>query len=184
MDKLAQLNAAVKRMFPSSTVITTAEVVSIEGDTCTVKVNADSNIPGMNLRATGREVDSKLLITPRVGSFVLIGSQSGDFRDCNVLAVEEPETLSIEAEKITILIDVANGKITINEGELGGMVKVIELTQKLNAIESAFNQLLAHYKSHNHLHPQGPTTAFVTPPTQSDLSQTKRSDIENEAITQ
>ena len=118
MDKARELIEALRRMFPQPTVITTAEVVSVEGDTCTVKFGEGLNVPGVRLRATKSDINTKLLITPRVGSFVLIGSQSGDFRDCNVLLVEEPETVAITAAKMNIVIDVTGGKISAGNNDI------------------------------------------------------------------
>ena len=130
MSKYAQLYEALKRMIPMKMVITTAEVVSVEGDTCTVKVSAGLDIAGVRLRPTGRDIETKLLITPRVGSFVLIGSQSGDFCDCNVLTVEEPDKITITAAKMNVIIDVAGGTVSVGNDS----VSLFDLLQQLQNI--------------------------------------------------
>ena len=84
--------------------------------------------------------------------------------------------------------------IQLSGNEFGGMVKVIELTQKVNNLENKlndllaqFNQFLTDYGVHTHptapsgpiSPPSAPTTA-TTPP---DLTLTERAEIENETIT-
>jgi hypothetical protein len=119
-----------------------------------VKVSDTLNVPGIRLRPAGGAVETKLLVTPRTGSLVLVGSQSGDLRECNVIAVEEPEKIEITGENLSLLIDMAAGRITVNNGELGGMVKIRELNDNLksiadyvkainSALPSAFNAVLA-----------------------------------------
>jgi hypothetical protein len=130
MDKARELNEAFRNMFPQPTVITTAEVVSVEGDTCTVKFGDGLDVPGVRLRATADNIKTKLLITPRIGSFVLIGSQSGDFRDGNVLQVEEPDTITVTADKMNIVIDVPSGKISVDNND----VSLFDLLQQLQNI--------------------------------------------------
>ncbi len=139
MNKLEELNRVFKNLFPQPTILITAEVVSVEGDTCTVKFNDDLKVGNVRLRPTGSDTTTKLLLTPRIGSFVLLGSQSGDYNNCNVLQVEEPAKLEITGEKLALSIDIAAGTITINNGELGGLVKIQELKDNLQSIADFVN---------------------------------------------
>lgn len=75
-------------------------------------------------------------------------------------------------------------RIVLNEGSKGPLVEINKLKGRLNALEQAFNSLLNHYKTHNHLHPNGNTTGFVSPPTQNEVSQTGIDDLSNEEIEQ
>ncbi|WP_165025648.1 hypothetical protein [Dysgonomonas sp. ZJ279] len=111
-------------------------------------------------------------IKPKVGTICLIGIIDG----------QEVVTFLINAEEVE-LVEITGTKIVFNGGENLGLAKIKELTDKLNVIETAFNSLLSDYKSHNHQHPQGPTTSFVIPPTIRDLTKTEVSDIENKIIT-
>lgn len=83
--------------------------------------------------------------------------------------------------------------IVIGDGSTSqGVLKIKELTDKLNELKSTvndlitkFNNLLANYKSHNHTHPQGVTTGFVAPYTggnQSNASDFNKSDYELQDI--
>jgi len=76
-------------------------------------------------------------------------------------------------------------KIVLRGGDLGGLVKVIELTEKLNNLEQLLNDLVTKYNSHTHSGVStgggmsGVTTALET----GTLTPTQRSEIENEQIT-
>jgi len=86
----------------------------------------------------------------------------------------------------TIIIDDRDGeeKIIINHGENDGLVKVIELTEKLNNIEGKVNDFLSHYRSHQLVDPIsgmcGPL--LPAPPAPLELVETKQSEIENEDV--
>lgn len=79
-------------------------------------------------------------------------------------------------------------KIIINHGENAGLVKVIELTEKLNNLEGKVNDHLKHYKEHVHIDPISGYTGVVMPASASpnmvdiipeDLTLTEQSEIEN-----
>ena len=78
-----------------------------------------------------------MLIVPKVGTAVIIGSLSGDYSSLVVLAVDHVES------------------ITINGGKLGGLVNIEDLTKKLNELVKAVN-------SHTHQGTHGPTDPPLT----------------------
>ncbi len=82
-----------------------------------------------------------MIIKPAVGSTVLVADLSnGKMRDLVVLMVEKAET------------------VIFNGGKLGGLIKIKELTDKLNALVNAFN---------THVHPvAGSATSNIAQPVQ------------------
>jgi len=107
----------------------TAEVVSVEGDTCTVQVNS-LQIPDIRLNAVSNDSTNKLIITPVVGSVVGIIDMGGESRDLTVFQFTE--------------ID----HITVNGGSNGGLVNINVLTAwmakvktDLTTISTALNGL-------------------------------------------
>lgn len=124
----------IKRLSPTSMWMTQGEVTSTDGITCSVKIG-DAEFDGVRLRASLTENEKNMLVVPKVGSSVVLGCVAGNLNTMVVLQVDE--------------ID----KIVINGGELGGLVKIQELTDKLNALVDQFN---------NHTHTL-PTGAVVTP---------------------
>lgn len=111
-------------------------VKSVDGNLCEVTVG-NINIPGVRLKASELDDDGLMLITPKVGSAVTIGSLSGDLTELVVLQVDHIET------------------IVINGGKLGGLINIDQLTDKINELVESFN-------SHTHQvtvsHPGGTFT--------------------------
>ena len=68
--------------------------------------------------------------------------------------------------------------LSINGIEFGGLVKVIELTQKLNAMENKLNSIITAYNSHVHSALNTPTTSLIV----GNLTPTQQNEIENTVI--
>lgn len=140
-----------------------AEVVSVDDETCTVKRNG-LEITDVRLGAVINGNTKNLIIKPKVRSMVLIADMSlGTMRDLAIIGWSEVDT------------------ITINGGEFGGLVKIEDLTNKLNALVAKFN---------NHTH-SGVVTAVVGQATGtigasgapvSTASDFNKSDYEDEKI--
>lgn len=82
--------------------------------------------------------------------------------------------------------NVLSKAIQLLDGSLGGLVKVIDLTTKLNNLENLVNDLISKYNSHTHIltlsSGTGTAAPTVTTETQT-LTPTNRGDIENTNIT-
>lgn len=160
-----------------------AEVVSVnEAErTCIVEaLGAEERvtIEGVKLMAA---VDDGLLLIPSVESTVIvIQNTHGD--PYVSLFSEVTKIVSIVGESS---IEVTSGKIAINDGKLGGLVKVGALTDKLNAIEQKVNDLISLFNSHTHSGVTSGTSTSGTTPTivSGNLTQTAQSDIENDKVT-
>lgn len=75
-------------------------------------------------------------------------------------------------------------KIIMRGGDLGGLVKVISLTDKINTIENKINDLILKYNSHTHnVTAVGSPTGPGLQPESGTITPTLRSDIENDKIT-
>lgn len=111
-------------------------VASVEGVTCTVTFGSQ-DVSGVRLRASEAENDAQILLVPRVGTAVIVGSLSGDLSQLAVLSVDAVE------------------RIEINGGRLGGLINIEALTAKINALVDAFNA---------HTHTIGSGSIVVGPP--------------------
>lgn len=127
----------IKRLQPVNLWITQGEVISIDGLTCTVKIG-DAEIEGVRLRASLTEREREILVVPKIGSSVTLGCLTADLNNPVVLQVDEIES------------------ITVNGGQLGGLIKIQELTDKINALVEAFN-------GHTHLIPTGGVVTSAGP---------------------
>lgn len=130
MDTYAEIARAIRAITGGNggTALFTAEVKSVEGETCTVLVG-ELEVPDVLLTPADEGAKGKLVITPKVGSQVTVADLSGgELRHLAVVHWGEVEKISLTADSIEL-----------NGGENGGMVNIKELTQKLNALVQAFN---------------------------------------------
>jgi hypothetical protein len=178
-QKQEQLNMALKQLAAGANPVFIAIVKAVDADnnTCTIDFNG-IDVEGVPLGAKG-EKDKTIIVYPKTNKPAIFG-RIGNSNQFFMVHCAEAEKISIEAG--SSLIEIENGLIAINGGSFGGLVKIESLVNKVNAIENAFNSLLEHYKAHNHLHQQGPTTAFVAPSIQASLANTQKSDIENTKV--
>jgi hypothetical protein len=104
-------------------------VSSVQESTCTVRFGAQE-VSGIRMRASVTDIEQQLLIVPKVGTAVVVGSLSGDLSDLVVLLVDEVERIELHGAK------------------LGGLVNIEPLVDDLNALVRAFN-------AHTHTIPTG-----------------------------
>lgn len=158
---LRNLQAAVG---PAQLSVYQGIVVSVEGDTCTVRFGS-MDVAGVRLRASEAPDDSKMLIVPRKDTAVIVGSLSGDLTQLAVLSVDAIE------------------RIEVNGGKQGGLVNIQTLTDKINELVDAFNR-------HTHTIPIGgvtcgtyPNAAPVSVPAiTAKASKLDKSDYEDETV--
>ena len=104
------------------------EVVSVNGDLCCAKVG-DFEIPGIRLAAISGGSAKGILITPTVGSVVLVADLSaGELRELAVIGYSEIDSVRIRG------------------GAFGGMLKVdsmVEWMQKVHTDLLTLQSLLA-----------------------------------------
>lgn len=123
MDAYRQLGDRLRMLGTSkSSTFYQGIVQSIEGKSCTVEIEGLA-VPDIRLRASMTAEGEELLITPKVGTAVLVGSLSGDLTNLAVLSVDVAEM------------------ITLHGGRQGGLVLLEPLTKKLNALEEELNKL-------------------------------------------
>jgi hypothetical protein len=163
----------------------------------TVSSQGSVTIENVQLMAS---IDDGFLLMPAVDSTVIIAYSTYNqpfvalFSGvAKVMMVAGENNASLQMDDDGLLLDIADTKVNISDGEIkmndgamGGLVKVIELTQKLNALENKVNALLAAYNSHVHSGvTTGPGSSGPTPTQVSGtLTPTQRADIENDKIVQ
>lgn len=107
----------------------TAEVTKVSGDTCSVRYG-DLVFEDVRLRVIAEDSNnSRMLLTPKVGSCVLVADLSGgDKRDFAVVMLSEVQKVELTADEVKL-----------NGGSNGGLVKIEELTKQLNELIDKFN---------------------------------------------
>ena len=142
----------------------TAKVVSVQNDTCTVQLVTGLKLSDVRLKATvSGDVDS-LLITPKVGSNVMVLSQTGKLSGLVVIKVDAVEKINYKKGNFEFEVDGTTGKVLLKKGSLnlGNLVTdfITELKtaiittpagpgaiapstiSKLTALDTKFKQLL------------------------------------------
>ena len=132
MNPLSEIKESIQKMASKggAGIVFTAKVKSVESDTtCTVELDG-LTVSDVRLRAVVNSETSKILVTPKTGSYVLVADLSGDLSQLAVVGYSEVEKIEVDA----------NDEIVFNGGENHGLVKIKELTDRLNNLVDAFNQ--------------------------------------------
>lgn len=126
------------------------EVVSVEGDLCTAKID-EFEIPDIRLAAIEGGSENGILITPSVGSIVTVADLScGELRELAVVGYSEIDSIRMHKESTTVTMDgkavdievggstvhVEDGKIQFNGESNGGLVKIEELRDSLDSLKT------------------------------------------------
>lgn len=170
MDRYAKLRELLKAVCGEGRgeepLLVQAEVVSVEGDCCTVDIGGLC-LSDVRLKAVadGR-TEGVMLVEPEVGSRVLVGSLTGDYRDLAVLSVER------------------FSRVLMGGGEFGGMVKAPELVKRLNALEKKVNDLRQLMSSWKPVKQDGGESLQIALRgwLSGKLEETRQEDIENTKI--
>lgn len=147
MDKYRQLAELLKGRQTRSEVFFTATFVSSQGDTCTIKVD-DLTLDGVRMLPTTTKSENKVLMTPMVGTDVLVGSLSGDFSNLFVMSANEVDNIEItcNGQNVMTLISDLIGSLsgtlvlTTSVGAATGNFDPGTIA-KLKNIEMAFKQI-------------------------------------------
>lgn len=176
MDTYAEIARAIKAMTGGNggTALFTAEVKSVEGETCTVLIG-ELEVPDVLLTPADEGADGKLVITPKVGSQVTVADLSGgELRQLAVVHWGEVEKISLTADSIEL-----------NGGDNGGLVKIEALTDKINNIEKDINKLKQAFTTWVPVPQDGGSSlkSVVASWAAQQLVQTQVSDLEDDKIT-
>ena len=132
MNPLSEIKESIQKMASKggAGIVFNAKVKSVQGDTtCTVELDG-LTVSDVRLRAVVNSETSKILVTPKTGSYVLVADLSGDLSQLAVVGYSEVEKIEVDA----------NDKIIFNGGENKGLIQIEKLTQKLNDLVNKFNQ--------------------------------------------
>ncbi|MBP3466425.1 MAG: hypothetical protein J6K01_02290 [Paludibacteraceae bacterium] len=162
-----------------ATMIGTVSEVDATERTCTL-THEDVAYYGVRLQpVTGGSAG--LLVTPKEGAMALaVRIEEND--GWMIVHTDEVETIEVKAGDTTVTIN-ADG-IVINDGSLGGLVKVEELVNRLNTIENDLNTLKTAFSTWV-IAPQDGGAALKAVAeawSQQQLTPTKKTDIEDDKV--
>jgi hypothetical protein len=177
-DEVKQALITLIRRYSISTNVENATVISVDKDkdTCRVKTHSgEAEIPNVRLTAIVESGDTRFCIYPKVESDVTIMFFPGQDVEAVILKYSEIDD---------VVVKFAN-EFVFNDGDNGGLVKVVELVDKMNDTENKLNDLISKFNTHTHITTcgAGPGTAAVTVAPETPLpAVTTRGDIENEKV--
>lgn len=118
---------------------------------------------------------------PRKGSMVIVAMNT--IGQAAVVLAEDVETIAINIADSTT-IDITEDGIVMNGGELGGMIKIQDLTDHINTLEKDINTLKEVFKSWSVVAQDGGSALKTAASTWygQTLTLTTRQDYENEKV--
>lgn len=136
MDKYAKLVDLLKKVAAPqlSVPILNAEVKEITGESCTVMID-ELELTEVRLKATINGSENKIIVNPKVGSMVLIGSLTGDLKDLAVLRVDEIESIVYHQDGLKLQVDTTDKKISIENDEVNFLGLMSELVGVLKTLK-------------------------------------------------
>lgn len=165
MDKYKELHEHLSCLARGArqTILYQGIVTAVRDDrTCSVEVDGLS-LNDVRLRASTQVDGAELLLRPAIGSVVIVGSLTGDLDQLVLLQMDRAE------------------EVIINGGRLGGLIRIKELTDRLNVIERDINRLKSALRSWSPIpHDGGAALKASTASWVADqLTLSKRSDYED-----
>lgn len=135
MDKYAKLIDAMRQGIvpPAPMPIMSGLVKAVDGESCTVLIN-DVELTDVRLKATINGSANSLIQIPKTGSYVLVGSLTGDLKDLCVLKIDELEKLQYEQDGVKFTIDSTTQKVTVSNDA----VNLKDIFQELANLLKAF----------------------------------------------
>lgn len=134
MDKAAELKKLLRVIvgFQNSLPIP-AKVVKIDGDSCSVEIDS-LVLTDVKLKATISEETDHLLITPKVGTNVLLMSLTGELDNLTVVKVDEVQSIHFKQNGLEFLVDGSDGKVSVKNNDTSLLDLFGELKELISAI--------------------------------------------------
>ncbi len=126
MDTLSEIKESIKKIASTGGMFRafTAKVKSVNGKTCTVELEG-LTLTDVRLRAVVNGENSKILVTPKTDSYVLVVDLAGNLSQLAVVGYSEVEKIEVDADNIVF-----------NGGDNKGLVKIEELKSNLNSLKN------------------------------------------------
>jgi hypothetical protein len=170
MDPLSEIREKIKRIANGNGSFTcfTAKVTSVDGETCDVELEG-MKLTDVRLRAVMNGEDSKILVTPKIGSHVLVVDLSGNLSQLAVVGYSEVEKIEIDA----------TDHIILNGGNNKGLVKVEPMVKWMQKVYNDLQTLIGLLQNSLVAGNNAPLAITFTPTTPSPAID----DFQNKDIT-
>lgn len=164
-------------------VIKLCVVDSVDKDRRTVDCTPlDETAPILDCNLQANQIgDNGLVLFPKVGSFVVVGLKDG-FDTGVVLLTDELESLEAKFNEQTLKM--TEEGIILNGGAFGGLIKIEELTKKINTLEDDLNKLKQVFSAWAPVSNDGggALKGAISSWAGQQIVKTQKSDYENEKV--
>ncbi|MGJ5643201.1 hypothetical protein [Formosa sp. S-31] len=90
-----------------------AKVLSVSGDVCTVEVKGGLKLTDVKLKATSNGDTNYVLLTPKVGSNVVMLSHTGKLDNLTIIKVDEFEKIVLVQGALEVEVDSTDSKVGV-----------------------------------------------------------------------
>lgn len=177
------IRRSIKQMISESMttqmVLGTVKSIDEQKRTCEVEIADDMMLYDVRLTPVD---DASCYALPKVDSWVVIASLENSDTLNAVCMTSEIDKIVMSVNGCDIVI--SDGSIEINGGGLGGLIKIEDLVNKINAIEQDLNTIKTAFKSWTVAPNDGGAALKAAAATWAGqtITTTKKSDLENEKI--
>lgn len=138
-SKIAELIRAIAGTDRQRPAFLLMEVASVDGDMCSAKIG-QFEIPDIRLSVIKDGSKRGLLITPAVGSVVMVADLSGcEMRELAVIGFTDIESVDVNINGATVHIE--ENSIELNSGNNAGVVNIEPLKTNLQSLKSYVENL-------------------------------------------
>lgn len=117
MGDFSEIKKKLKEIVAANSNLPISGIVeSVSGDSCSVKIKSGLVLTDVKLKATIGNEDY-LILTPKVGSAVLLLSLSGDLDNLTVIKVDQLEKMEYSQGGLIVLADSTDGKVSIKNNQ-------------------------------------------------------------------
>lgn len=147
MDKHSKIKKLLEGFGLKPNLPITATVISVENDTCTVKLESSLVLSDVRLKATIGESDGSFVIEPKVGSEVIVMSQTGELSGLMVLKVDQVAKIKLKQNGLELIVDSNDGKVILKNASAN--------------LHTVLNDLATALLGFTVITPNGPSTGLI-----------------------
>lgn len=111
-------------------------VTKVNGDVCEVLIGNDYTATDVKLKATIDAGNNELLLSPKVGSNVILLSLSGDFNNLTLVKMDELELFQFKQGDVSVAVG-TDGLLEVKKGSVSLFSLLTQLATTIKAITVA-----------------------------------------------
>lgn len=173
------LRQMIADSMPSQMRLGVAKAIDQDKRTCDVELDDDVMLYDVRLAPINT---ASCFCLPKIDSWVIVGTLENCESLTFIAAMSEIDSVIMNIDSVKF--EIKDGDVIINNGQYGGLVKVVELAGKINTIEKDLNTLKTAFKAWVVTPNDGGAKlkAAAAAWTSKSLTLTQQADIENNKI--